>query len=151
MTGRLPGILMVTQPWRSPGHPLEFPMAVDTATQRSHVRSWEHDGSGGTLSGSVRNGHRARLDLSDVQERPMTAALHERALSSHRGGQGFKSPQLHPETAGQRQHSSHRHCAWEPLWEPSCKLGFAADVCEPGRCLTPWFWFLGDTLRTRFR
>jgi len=55
-------------------------MAVDTATQRSRVRSWEHDGSGGTLSGSVRNGHRARLDLSDVQERPMTAALHERAL-----------------------------------------------------------------------
>src|SRR2546430_13723289 len=78
--------------WRPAGYPLEFPVAVDTATQRSRVRFWEHDGSGGTLSGSVRSGHRARLDVSDVQERPMTAALHERALSSHRGGQGSKSP-----------------------------------------------------------
>jgi PIN like domain len=24
-------------------------------------------------------------------------------------------------------------------------------VCDPGRCLTPWFWFPGDSLRTRFR
>jgi hypothetical protein len=24
-------------------------------------------------------------------------------------------------------------------------------VCEPGRCLTLRFWFLGDSLRTRFR
>jgi hypothetical protein len=29
--------------------------------------------------------------------------------------------------------------------------GVLADMCDPGRCLTPWFWFPGDTLRTRFR
>src|SRR5262249_22790444 len=25
------------------------------------------------------------------------------------------------------------------------------SLCGPGRCLTPGFWFLGDSLRTRFR
>ena len=84
MAGRLPGILMVTQPEDHPVTCLEFPVAIDAATQRSRVRFWEHDGSGGTLSGSVRSGHRARLAISDVQERPITAALHERALSSGR-------------------------------------------------------------------
>ena len=26
-----------------------------------------------------------------------------------------------------------------------------ANLCESGRCWTPWFRFLGDSLRTRFR
>jgi len=25
------------------------------------------------------------------------------------------------------------------------------QLCDSGRCLTPWFWFPGDSLRTRFR
>jgi hypothetical protein len=63
---------------------------------RSSVRFWEQNGSGGPLSDTVRRGHHARLDVSDVQEYRATAALPGCALSSHRGGQGFKSPQLHP-------------------------------------------------------
>ncbi len=31
------------------------------------------------------------------------------------------------------------------------QLAAASRMCDPGRCLTPWFWFLGDRLRTRFR
>ena len=30
-------------------------------------------------------------------------------------------------------------------------LGSGSWVCESGRCWTSWFWFLGDSLRTRFR
>ena len=44
------------------------------------------------------------------------------APRSHRGGQGFKSPQLHREIAGQRPCSSFCGSAGEPLWEPSCRL-----------------------------
>ncbi len=70
------------------------------------VRVWERNGSGGALSAAVRRGHRARLNAADVLERRATAALPGCALSSHRGGQGFKSPQLHREIAGQATHSS---------------------------------------------
>jgi hypothetical protein len=31
------------------------------------------------------------------------------------------------------------------------RLAVVGTLCESGRCLTPWFWFLGDRLRTRFR
>jgi hypothetical protein len=61
----------------------------------SYVRSWEQDGSSTTLSGAVRRGHRAWLNVSDVQECRSAGDLPGCALSSHRGGQGFKSPQLH--------------------------------------------------------
>ena len=64
---------------------------------RNGVRFWEQNGSGGTLLGAARRGHRAPLDVSDVRERRMTRALPGGALGSHRGGQGFKSPQLHRE------------------------------------------------------
>jgi len=30
-------------------------------------------------------------------------------------------------------------------------IGVHCLVCDPGRCLTPEFRFLGDRLRTRFR
>ena len=63
---------------------------------RNRVRFWERNGSGGTLLAAVRSGQPTRLDAADVRERRAAAALLRSALSSHRGGQGFKSPQLHP-------------------------------------------------------
>ena len=48
------------------------------AGRRRHkngVRFWEQNGSGGTLSGTVRRSHRAQLDMSDVQERRIAVAL----------------------------------------------------------------------------
>jgi hypothetical protein len=62
---------------------------------RNRVRFWERNGSGGTLLAAVRSGQPTRLDAADVRERPAAVALQDCALSSHRGGQGFKSPQLH--------------------------------------------------------
>src|SRR5262245_58883106 len=56
--------------------------------RRSCVRFWERNGSGGTLSGGARSGHRTWLDSSDVQERPVAVCLLVVALGSHRGGQG---------------------------------------------------------------
>ena len=44
------------------------------------------------------------------------------APRSHRGGQGFKSPQLHRVLAGQSRYSIFWRLAWEPLREPSCRL-----------------------------
>jgi PBP superfamily domain len=88
----------------------------------SGVRFWERNGSGGALSGAVRSGHRAWPDLSDLQVRPATAALPGCALSSHRGGQGFKSPQLHRVLPGQMACSSFWFSTWEPLREPSRRL-----------------------------
>ena len=44
------------------------------------------------------------------------------APRSHRGGQGFKSPQLHRVLAGQTPCSSFCRSTWEPLWEPSRRL-----------------------------
>ena len=67
-----------------------------TATVQGGVRFWKQNGSSGTLSSAVRGGHCAQPDFSDVQECRATAALPGCVLSSHRGGQGFKSPQLHP-------------------------------------------------------
>ena len=81
---------------RSRRGPLGLP---DGKGIRSRVRFWERTGSGGTRSGAFRSGHRARLGAFDVQERPAAGASSDCALSSHRGGQGFKSPQLHPEIA----------------------------------------------------
>ena len=78
------------RPWSSPR--IAFTVANST---RSHVRFWEQNGSGGTLPGAVRSGHRARPNPSDLLGRRTAAGLPPSALSSHRGGQGFKSPQLH--------------------------------------------------------
>jgi hypothetical protein len=44
------------------------------------------------------------------------------APRSHRGGQGFKSPQLHREIAGRVACSISWLLGWEPLWEPGRKL-----------------------------
>ena len=118
--GRGPG-----RPWRphgphpeappaEPGHPLaglqrpcrtegraysgpRLSRITDPMRTKGRVRFWEQNGSGGPLLGSVGSGDRARPDAADVQKRPITAALPSCALSSHRGGQGFKSPQLHRE------------------------------------------------------
>jgi len=62
---------------------------------RNCVRFWEQNGSGETMAGAVRRGHNTLLGAADVQERPRAAASSVSVLSSHRGGQGFKSPQLH--------------------------------------------------------
>jgi len=72
-------------PLRAPVvHPVAFAVCNGA---RSRVRFWEQDGSGGTLSAAARRGHRARPDVSDVQEFRMTAASLGCALSSHRGDQ----------------------------------------------------------------
>src|SRR6202034_1682113 len=42
--------------------------------------------------------------------------------ASHRGGQGFKSPQLHREFAGQRRFLSRCSSPWKHCWEPSNRL-----------------------------
>ena len=46
-------------------------------------------------SDAVRRRDRGRLNRSYLQQRHQAAVLFACALSSHRGGQGFKSPQLH--------------------------------------------------------
>jgi len=68
-----------------------FLTSQSATAQRSRVRFWEQNGSGGTPSGTVRSGHRTRLDASDVQERRVTAASSAGALSSHRGAQRLDS------------------------------------------------------------
>src|SRR5690242_14985281 len=101
----------------------DYPGGSDSAW-RPHcaacsVRFWEQNGSGGTLSTAVRCGHRARLEAADVRERHAAVGSPSWALSSHRGGQGFKSPQLHRVLAGQVACSSFWLFVGEPMWEPS--------------------------------
>jgi hypothetical protein len=78
---------------------LLLPSPKDSA--RVTARCWERNGSDGSLSGAVRSCHRTRLYMSDLQEHRMAVALPGCVLSSHRGGQGFESPQLHRVLAGQ--------------------------------------------------
>src|ERR1700729_713337 len=70
------------------------------------------------------------------------------APRSHRGGQGFKSPQLHPGTAGQRHHSNRCYFAWEPLWEPSRKLGAWPTVSAVATAMTASTSITGRTAGT---
>ena len=79
-------------------------------------------------SDAVRRRDRGRLNRSYLQQRHQAAVLFACALSSHRGGQGFKSPQLHPKPAGQRFDVCPYRLAlvrfarfwerWCPIWEP---------------------------------
>ena len=79
-------------PAHLPGHVPRQPAtgSVISSLQRSRtqVRFREQNGSGGTPPGTVTNGHRAWLDVSDVQKHRITAVSPGCALSSHRRGQG---------------------------------------------------------------
>ena len=55
------------------------------------------------------------------------------------------------ETLAQRNNSNLSNTPWEPFREPIGPDPSHDTVCNPGRCLTPWFRFPGDSLRTRFR
>src|SRR5487761_1192560 len=61
------------------------------------VRFWEQNGSGDARSGGLRRGDRYPTEAADLGKDRYLGCLAGGALSSHRGGQGFESPQLHPE------------------------------------------------------
>ena len=106
-----------------------LPLSLGARSRRSCVRFWEQNGSGGTLPGAVRSGHCTGLYVSDVQERRIAVALPGCALSSHRGGQGFKSPQLHRVLAGQTACSISWLSVGEPMWEPSRRIIVWLGLC----------------------
>jgi hypothetical protein len=78
-----------------------------------------------------------------VRECGLPGTVYSAALCSHRGGQGFKSPQLHREIAGQRPDMRMRWFAWVRFvrfWERRCPIlgaDLEATPSVPGRnCLT---------------
>ncbi len=70
---------------------------ADAVEPPPRVRFWERDGSGRPRAGSLRCGGRSCSWLRDLAERQPTRLFRDCTLCSHRGGQGFKSPQLHLE------------------------------------------------------
>ena len=75
-------------PGQVPRQPATGSVIRSLQRSRTQVRSWEQNGSGGPLPGTVRSGHRAWLDVSDVQRHRITAVSPGCPLSSHRRGQG---------------------------------------------------------------
>src|ERR1035441_9415518 len=70
------------------------------------------------------------------------------APRSHRGGQGFESPQLHRVLAGQASCSSFRRLSWEPSWEPSCRLWVWLVLRAVGTAKTAFTSITGQTAGT---
>ena len=62
---------------------------------RPAVRIGRRNGSGKPRSAAPRRRHRDRLDLAGLGKPSRTGGRWPAILCSHRGGQGFKSPQLH--------------------------------------------------------
>ena len=103
---------------------------------------------GGAVNGARRSVNHAPYRSSDLPIYRRQVRLSGSVPCSHRGGQGFKSPQLHRVLAGQVAVRFFWLLGWEPLWEPSRRLrvwlglhavagqgsGQPARTPAPGRC-----------------
>ena len=91
-------------PGQVPRQPATGSVIRSLQRSRTQVRSWEQNGSGGPLPGTVRSGHRAWLDVCDVQRHRITAVSPGCALSRIEGvrvtsaGASRQPPPLVPPT-----------------------------------------------------
>jgi hypothetical protein len=78
-----------------------------------NVRFGERYGSGDARSGGLRHGDRVVAEPTELDERCYVGLLTDCVLSSHRGRQGFKSPQLQAPSALGLEHLRSKATTWQ--------------------------------------
>jgi hypothetical protein len=89
-----------------------------------------------------------RLSFATLSQVLGAVAQSGSAPRSHRGGQGFKSPQLHRVLAGQWHRSISWLSTWEPLREPSRRFRVWLGLCAVATAKTASTSITGRTATT---